>query len=110
MIRETNDWPRLEDSTSNAAEDVSPPVFWYLYFGTYGQVTMREDEALSAIANGAIVWQYSSAAPVLSTKTQEPNRKRPPCVECGAMTIYEAIKKCARDAGEVCSHCNELWG
>jgi hypothetical protein len=48
-----------------------PPPCWYIEYNSHGQITLRQDDADSALANGAIrVTAYGHAAPLVAPLTR----------------------------------------
>ncbi len=43
-------------------------------------------------------------------ESKETDRSQPPCIECGAMTVEQALEKCICAAEKDYCHGNELWG
>lgn len=47
---------------------------------------------------------------IYQPERKEPDRSQPPCTECGAMTVEQALEKCICAAEKDFCHGNELWG
>lgn len=65
----------LNDLGSNAGLEGTPPSCWYIDFGRYGQISMRQDEAQRAADDGATVWQYTLGTIMPSIRNSENTQK-----------------------------------
>lgn len=61
--------PKVEGTSSGTSVlddelEGMPPECWYINFGRYGQITLRQDEAQRAAVDGAKVWKYATGTRV----------------------------------------------